>query len=130
MGAIAALDVNKVLAEAERCRREARAKVENNSLLYSELLSQPSGWCAVTERRTWLRQFHAMKDEDRLRERIERGHKVVLTVGLVANPNSPLSASNHVAIISIVEPRTHNSETLANIGVRAKRCAATALYCP
>ena len=69
-----------------------------------------------------------MIDEDRLRERIERGHRVVLTVGLVANPDIPLTASNHVATISLAEPRKHNPETLAIIGVRAKQCAASALY--
>ena len=128
MGAGVTFDVNHVLAEAERCRREAKAKVESNSLLYSELLSQPSGWCVVTEKHPWLQRFHTMVHEDQLRERIERGHRVVLTLGLVANPNISLSASNHVAIISIPEPRTHNSERLKDIGVRAKVCASTALY--
>ena len=128
MGAVAILNANQVLAEAERCLREARAKVERNSLIYSELLSQPSGWCVVTERHPWSRQFHTMGEEERLRERIEHGHRVVLTVGLVANPHIPLSPSNHVAIISISEPRTHNSETLILIGARAKFCAARALY--
>jgi hypothetical protein len=128
MGATAILDANQVLAEAERCRREARTKVESNSLVYSELLCQPSGWCVVTERYTWSRRFHTMIDEDQLRERIERGHKVVLTVGLVANPNIPLTPSNHIAVISLAEPRTHKPETLSSIGVRAKRYAATALY--
>jgi hypothetical protein len=47
---------------------------------------------------------------------------------LVANPNIPLSPSNHVAITTIGEPRTHNSETLADIGVRARFCAARALF--
>lgn len=130
MGAITLLNASQAVAEAERCRREARAKVENNSVLYSELLSQPSGWCVVTEKHRWSRRFHTMVDEDLLRERIERGHRVVLTLGLVANPNTPLSASNHVAIISISEPRTHNSETLAIIGVRARVYAARALFSP
>ncbi len=128
MGASAAQNASQVVAEAERCRCEARAKVESNSLLYSELLSQPSGWCVVTEAYTWLRQYHTMIDEDQLCERIRRGHKVVLTVGLVANPNVPLTSSNHIAVISLAEPRKHNLEALANIGVRAKRHAATALY--
>ncbi len=127
-GAVATLNANQVLAEAERCQREARAKVENNSVLYSELLSQPSGWCVVTEKHPWSRRFHTMLDEDLLRERIERGHRVVLTVGLVANPNVALSPSNHVAVTTFAEPRTHNSETLAVISVRAKARAATALF--
>ena len=55
-------------------------------------------------------------------------HRVVLTVGLVANPAIPLYASNHAAIITIAEPRTHKPEKLADIGIRAKVCAATALY--
>lgn len=128
MRSIATTDVDQVLAQAERCRREARAKVENYPTLYSDLISQPSGWCVVTEKHPWSRQFHTMVDEDHLRERIERGHRVVLIVGLVANPNIPLCPSNHVAITTIGEPRTHNSETLADIGVRAKVCAATALF--
>jgi len=69
-----------------------------------------------------------MLDEDLLRERIERGHRVVLTVGLVANPGVPLSPSNHVAVTAFAEPRTHNSETLAVISIRAKARAATALF--
>ena len=130
MGAIATLNANRLLAEAERCRKEARAKVEGNSILYSELLSQPSGWCVVTEKHTWSRRFHTMVDEDRLRERVERGHRIVLTLGLVANPNIPLTPCNHVAIVSVAELPTHNPDTLANIGVRAKRYAAKALYGP
>jgi len=128
MRAIATLDADQVLADAERCCDDARASVENNSALYNELLSQPSSWCVVTEKHTWSRHFHTMINEDLLRERIARGHRVVLTVGLVANPNVLLTASNHVAIISIGEPRTHNSEALASISVRAKRCAAKALF--
>ena len=128
MGTTAKLDANQVLAEAERCRCEARAKVEKNSVLYSELISLPSGWYVVTERYTWSRRFHTILDEDLLRERIERGHRVVLTVGLVADPNVPLTPSNHVAVISIAEQRAHNSEALAIIGVRAKQYAATALH--
>jgi hypothetical protein len=60
MGASAAQNASQVVAKAERCRCEARAKVESNSLLYSELLSQPSGWCVVTEAYTWLRRYHTM----------------------------------------------------------------------
>jgi hypothetical protein len=127
MRPIATTDADQVLAQAERCRREARAKVESNPL-YWDLTSQPSGWCVVTEKHPWSRQYHTMVDEDHLRERIERGHRVVLIVGLVANPNIALCPSNHVAITTIGEPRTHNSETLADIGVRAKVCAATALF--
>ena len=105
--ATSSTNVNEVLAEAERCRREAHATVEKNLALYSDLVGQPSGWCVVTEKGLWSRQFHTMADEDRLREKIEKGHRVVLTVGLVANPAIPLYPSNHAAIITIAEPCTH-----------------------
>ena len=121
-------NINEVLEEAERCRREARATVEKNRALYPDLVGQPSGWCIVTKKGLWSRQFHTMLDVDRLREKIEKGHRVVLTVGLVANPAIPLCASNHAAFISIAEPRAHKSEKLAYIGIRAKVCAATALF--
>jgi hypothetical protein len=70
-----------------------------------------------------------MLDEDRLRERIEHGHKVVLTVGLVANPGTGvLTPKNHTAVVSIAEPRRYSEDKLAILTTRAKVHAAASLY--
>ena len=83
--------------EAERCRREACAKIKNDPQRYAGLVGQPSGWCVVTEKGFWKRSFHGPHEQHLLRDRIESGHKVVLTVGIVANPRLPMTADNHVA---------------------------------
>ena len=58
---------------------------------------------------------------------IERGHKVILTVGLVAKPESLLSVNNHVASVVVSEPRKLSADKIAMITVRAKINAAQAL---
>jgi hypothetical protein len=120
---------NDVIADAERCRREAKAMVEKHPERYGELIGQPSGWCVVTEKRPWSRTFHSMLNEDSLRERIERGHKVALTVGLVAAPGAgALTSTNHTAVVLIAEPRKHSADKLAMIATRAKVYCAASLY--
>jgi hypothetical protein len=69
-----------------------------------------------------------MLNEDRLREKVERGHKVVLTVGLVATPGTALTPTNHAAVVSIAEPRKHPADKLSLITARAKVCCAASLY--
>jgi hypothetical protein len=70
-----------------------------------------------------------MLDEDRLRERIEHGHTVVLTVGLVATPGiGVLTPKNHTAVVSIAEPRRYSEDKLAILTTRAKVHAAASLY--
>ena len=71
-----------VIGEAERCRREAIEMVRKDPK-WSELLNQPSTWCVVVEKGLRPRAFYTMLEQDQLLERIERGYKVVLTVGLV-----------------------------------------------
>lgn len=119
---------NNVIADAERCRREAKAMVQKNPERYKELIDQPSGWCVVTEKGWWPRAFHSMLNEDRLREKVELGHKVVLTVGLVATPGAALSPTNHAAVVSIAEPLKHPADKLALITARAKVYCAASLY--
>jgi hypothetical protein len=119
---------NNVIADAERCRREAKAMVQKNPERYKELIDQPSGWCVVTEKGWWSRGFHSMLNEDRLREKVEDGHKVVLTVGLVATPGAALTPTNHAVVVSIAEPRKHPADKLAMITTRAKVCCAASLY--
>lgn len=116
-----------VIGEAERCRREAMEMVRKDPK-WSELLNQPSSWCVVVEKGLWPRAFHTMLQRDQLLEKIERGYKVVLTVGLVGAPGTTLATANHVAVISIAEPSKHNSEKLSEISIRARVSAATALH--
>jgi hypothetical protein len=103
--------------------------VQQHPESYDELIDQPSGWCVVTEKHPWSRAFHSMLNEDSLRERIERGHKVILTVGLVANPGTgALTPQNHTAVVSIAEPRKYSAEKLAMLTTRAKVYCAASLY--
>src|SRR5215472_4495730 len=90
------------IAEARRCRKEARAKVEQNQGKYAQLKDQPSGWCVVTRKGFWSREYHNVYGEPRLREYIDRGHEVLLTVGIVARPEEPLNPKTHVAEVHVV----------------------------
>ncbi len=51
-----------------------------------------------------------------------------IAAGYPLMDRSSYTPSNHIAVISLAEPRKHNLEALSNIGVRAKRHAATVLY--
>ena len=62
-----------------------------------------------------------MVPQDRLRNKIKRGYRVILTVGLVA---PALTRTNHASVVSYAEPRRHNAEKLSVIAIRAKVCAA------
>jgi hypothetical protein len=103
--------IDNVIAEAERCRREAISVVGNDAR-YSELIGQPSSWCIVTEKGLWSRTFH----------------RVVLTVGLVGHPNIPLHASKYASVVSVGEAGKHSKDRLADIAVRAKIRAASILH--
>lgn len=116
-----------MIGDAERCRGEAIEMVRKDPK-WSELLNQPSTWCVAVEKGLRPRAFHTMLEQDQLLEKIERGYRVVLTVGLVGAPGAALTKANHVAVISIAEPRKHNSEKLSEIGIRAKVSAASALH--
>jgi hypothetical protein len=125
--AIETRNASDVIGEAERCRREAIEMVRKDPK-WSELLNQPSSWCVVIEKGLRPRAFHTMLEQDQLLEKIERGYRVVLTVGLVGAPGMALMKANHVAVISIAEPRKHNSDKLSEISIRARVSAASALH--
>jgi hypothetical protein len=118
---------NAAVEEAERCRLEALETIAKDPSRYTELSGQASGWCVVTQKGFWSRKYHDRFEESRLRDCIERGHKVVLTVGLVAKPDSSLSVSNHVASVAISKPGKISPDKLSMITVRAKIHAAHAL---
>ena len=115
-----------IIANAERCRREAVSLVGNDSQ-YSELIGQPSAWCVVTEKGLLSRAFHTVLEKDRLHECIDKGHRVILTVGLVIQPGIPLHATKYASVVAIAEPRKHSEDKLADIAVRAKLRAASSL---
>jgi len=124
------VDANRfdaAIAEAERCRVEARSAVEQNPGKYAELKDQPSGWCVVTRKGFWSRVYHNGYGEPQLRELLDRGHEVLLTVGIVAKPDEPLKAETHVASVSLVNPGKLSEYKLQLIAVRAKLHAARAL---
>lgn len=119
---------NATVAQAERCRREAQATIEKDPSRYAQLSGQPSGWCVVTQSGLWSRKYHDRLEEARLRECIERGDKVLLTVGIVAkSDSSTLTSDNHVASISVREPSKLSEDKLSSISVRAKIHATSAL---
>jgi hypothetical protein len=118
---------NTTVAKAEECRLEAQATIEKEPDRYAELSGQPSGWCVVTQSGFWSRKYHDRFEESRLRECIERGDKVVLSVGIVAKRDTPLNSSNHVATVTVSEPCKLSEDKLASITTRAKIHATFAL---
>ena len=116
------------LDEAERCRLEARTAVEQNLERHPALKGQPSGWCVVTQKGFWSRVYHNGYGKTRLRECLDRGHKVLLTVGLVAKPDSPLKPDTHLALVRIADRARLSDFKLELISVRAKLHASQALF--
>lgn len=114
------------LAEAERCRQDARATVEHNPD-HAALKDKPSGWCVVTQRGFWSRVYLNVYGAEKLRDLLDRGHRVLLTVGIVATPDAPLSTETHVASVRIAEPCKFSAYKLHLISTRAKLHAARAL---
>jgi hypothetical protein len=108
------------LQEAERCRKEACAKIRQDPKRYAELAGQPSGWCVVTEKGFWKRSFHGPHEQSLLRDRIEHGHKVILTVGIVADPRVSITPDNHVAEIKVDESCKMPFDKLAILTAQAK----------
>lgn len=108
------------LEEAERCRKEACDKINKDPQRYPELVGQPSGWCVVTEKGFWKRSFHSPHERDLLRERIESGHKVLLTVGVVADPRVSMTTNNHVAEVKVNEACKLPFDKLAVLTAQAK----------
>jgi hypothetical protein len=82
----------------------------------------------VTEKDLWSRTFHTSLDKDRLSECIEKGHRVILTVGLVSEPGIPLHACNYASVVAIAQAPKHSEDKLADIAVRAKLRAASSLH--
>jgi hypothetical protein len=119
--------VESVFAEAERCSREAISLVKNDPR-YSELIGKPSAWCVVTEKGLWSRAFHTAMDRDHLIECIEKGHHVILTLGLVSEPGIPLHACKYASVVAIAEPTKYSEDRLSDITVRAKLRAASSLH--
>jgi len=116
------------IKEAESCRLEAKAAISNDPNRYAALRDQPSGWCVVTQKGFWPRVYHDGYSQERLRDHLDRGHKVLLTVGIVAKPDSPLNKHTHVAAVKVTEPATVPEDKLQLITVRAKLHAARALF--
>ena len=114
--------------EAERCRREACALITKDPDRYAALAGQPSGWCVVTEKGFWKRSFHSQHEESLLRQRLEHGHNVILTLGIVADPRVPVTSQNHVAAVHVDESCKLSAEKLAVITAHAKIHAASAMY--
>ncbi len=119
--------VEAVFAEAERCSRDVISLVKTDPR-YSELIGKPSAWCVVTEKGLWSRAFHTSMDRDGLSECIEKGHQVILTVGLVSEPGTPLYACKYASVVAIAEPRKYSEDKLADIAMRAKLRAASSLH--
>lgn len=115
------------LQEAERCRREACDKIKKDPQRYAGLVGQPSGWCVVTEG-FWKRAFHGPQEQSQLRERLEKGHKVLLTVGVVANPRVSMTPDNHVAEVSVGDSCKLPFDKLAVLTAQAKLHATSALF--
>jgi hypothetical protein len=63
-----------------------------------------------------------------LREYLDRGHKVVLTVGIVARPDAPLTGETHLASVRLAQAGKLSDYKLHLVSVRAKLHAARALF--
>ena len=116
------------LHEAERCRREACAKINSDPQRYAGLVGQPSGWCVVTEKGFWKRSFHGAHEQSLLRDRLEHGHKVVLTVGIVADPRVSITSDNHVAEVTVGDACKLPFDKLAVLTAQAKMHATSTFF--
>ncbi len=125
---IETVPADMAIAEAERCRLEAVATVAKDPDRYAALKDQPSGWCVVTQKGFWSRVYHDGYRQDQLRDLLGRGHKVLMTVGIVAKPDAPLNTNTHVATVAVAEPKNLPEHKLQMITVRAKLHAARALF--
>ncbi len=115
------------LEQAESCRLAAQSAVEQNPDRYASLKNQPSGWCVVTQKGFWSRVYHNAYWELRLRDCLDRGHKVLLTVGIVANPDLPLKSDTHLASVKVAQPERLSEDKFDLISIRAKLHALRAL---
>ena len=113
--------------DAERCRREANDLIKTNPDRYAALAGQPSGWCVVTEG-FWKRSFHAHNEAGQLQQRLEKGHKVILTLGIVADPRVSVTPQNHAAAVQVGVACKLPEEKLAVLTAQAKLYAASAMY--
>lgn len=118
--------IDTALADAERCRREAKAAVDQNPD-HAALKGKPSGWCVVTQRGFWSRVYHNVYGEAWLRDRLDQGHRVLMTVGIVAVPDASLSTETHVASVAIAQPCKVSEYKMQLISARARIHAARAL---
>ncbi len=119
---------DSALQEAERCRHEACRAVKQNTERHAALQGQPSGWCIVTQKGFWSRSYHNAYGEERLRACLDQGHKVLLIVGIVARPDSPLAPRTHVAHVRVQRPHRLSAYRLDLVSARAKLHAAQALF--
>ena len=118
---------NDVIDEAERCRREALSLVGKDPS-YSELSGQPGGWCVVTEKGLWSRTFHTALEKEQLQACLDKGHRVIMAVGLVAQPGVPLHSSKYASVVAVADPCRYSEDKLGDIAVRAKLRAASSLH--
>ncbi len=116
------------IQEAERCRLEAHAIITKNPQRHSTLIGQPSGWCVVTEKGFWKRSFHGQHEQSLLRDSLQNGHKVILIVGIVADPRVSLTPGNHVAVVCVDEACKLPHEKLAMVTAHAKMHATSWVY--
>lgn len=82
----------------------------------------------VTEKGFWKKSFHGQHEQSQLRDRIESGHKVVLTVGIVADPRVSITAENHVAEVKVDESCRMPFDKLAILTAQAKIHATSKLF--
>jgi len=120
------ISAEEVVVNAERIRRRAQEIAEQYPQC-TELAGQPSGWCVVSQKGWWPYAFHNMVDEDILRERINDGHRVIITVGLVAKPGCKFSPTDHVAVVAGANSEPPLDRKLTRLIRRAKHRAASAL---
>jgi hypothetical protein len=113
--------------EAERCRRNAHAMVAKETDRLPLLTRQPSSWCVVTED-SGNRAFHAPHQQSALRDRLEKGHKVILTLGIIGDPRASLTKDNHLVAMKVSEECMMPSGTLAVIIAHAKIHALSSIH--
>src|SRR5215469_8383349 len=118
---------DKALEEAECCRMEARKAVEQSPERHATLKGQPSGWCVVTQKGLWSRTYHNGYGAVQLKDCLDRGHKVLLTVGIVARPDSPLKPDSHLAMVRVSDRRRLSDYELDPLSTRGKLHAVHAL---
>jgi hypothetical protein len=112
---------DEVLTRAEACR----AKAVRLSAKHAKYRGAASSWCIISRHSVHSYAYHFPGGEARLRDHIARGHRVVMIVGVVADPgrsrDNVLYVADDVVVLSPQQTRKLVDEALRRAAARCAR---------